>query len=366
LTFNGTITLTNGMTYLGIGGTNGSGNITFNGPIVGNKGIVIGTNSFDLNGSAMVGTKAVFNGSNSYTGTTTILRGNLAITNGNSLSTNRVIIGLGGVTGLIDAGLTVNGTTTASNTFVFANTGTNAALNVTNNAAFTIAGNLVNDAGANLATKFGKSGAGTLILAGAASTYSGQVQIGDGALVIGNSSAFGTNITTATRGIDLGLNLRDVNQTNNVSLLLSNGVVLSNSIYVSQNTNGATRTVGVLGSGTATISNQMYLDGTFIANAGTGNTLAIVGNLTNTGGISKIGAGTLVLGASNNNTGLLDISNGVVLVSNGRGIAQASTGTTVRSGAALEFTNGITLASTNITINGTPTPFGGTFRGTRL
>jgi len=356
LTFNGTITLTNGMTYLGIGGTNGSGNITFNGPIVGNKGIVIGTNSFNLNGTAMVGTRAVFNGSNSYTGTTTILRGNLAITNGNSLSTNSVILGLGSAVGLIDAGLTVNGTTTASNSFRFTDAGTNVTLTVTNGAAFTIAGALANDSGTSANTKFSKAGAGTLILANSASTYAGQIQIGDGTVVIGQSAALSTNITTATRGIDLGLNLRDVNQTNNVSLLLSNGVTLSNSIYVSANTisgTNYTRTLGIAGSGSATISNQVFLDGNLTLNIGAGNNLTTLNNpannaFTGTGGLIKTGAGTWTASGNSSYTGKTVLAGGTTFMTFPNdtrfGAAPASftaDSLTISNGAFLITSNGV-------------------------
>ncbi len=362
LTFNGQIELTNSMTFLGIGSSSSSSLLTFNGAIVGNKGVVIGTNGLQGSSSGFTATRAVFNGSNSYTGTTEIRRGTLAITNGNSLSTNQVILGLGGAVGLIDAGLQVNGSTTAGNTFSFENTTTNVTLNVTNGVAFTITGALINSTGANASTKFAKAGAGTLILANAASTYAGQVQIGDGAVVIGQSAALGTNITTATRGIDLGLNLRDVSQANNVSLLLSNGVTLSNSIYVAPNTSSASRTLGIAGSGSATVNNQIYLDGNLTTDVASGNTLTLAGNLTNTGGIIKIGTGTLILSALNTNSGALDISNGVVLVTATRGVSQNSTGNTVRSGAALEVSNNVTLVSDSLTVNGSGIASNGAIR----
>ncbi len=355
LTFGGQIELTNSMTFLGIIGTNPASAITFNGPIVGNKGIVIGTNAFNNTGTLGVNSRVFFNGSNSYTGTTTIRRGTLAITNGNSLSTNTVILSMPGNAGSIFSSFDVNGTTTAVNNFAFADAGTNSTINVTNGAAFTISGNLINETGSSIVTKFGKGGAGTLILAGTASTYSGQMQIGAGTVVIGTSGAYGTNNSVATRGIDLGLSLRDVNETNNVSLLLSNGVTLSNSIYVSANTisgTNYTRTVGIAGSGSATINNQIYLDGNLTTDVGSGKTLDISGNLTNTGGIIKIGTGTLILSAANTNSGAINVSNGVVLVTATRGISQNSIGTTVRAGAAMQFSNDVTLATTNITIFG--------------
>ncbi len=354
LTFNGQIEMTNNMTFLGIMGTNTASDITFNGSIVGNKGVVIGTNTFLSNGTFGTATRVYFNASNSYSGTTEIRRGTLFITNGNALSTNNVVMALANNSNNIQAILQVNGTTTASNTFAFGDGSSNATINVTNSSQFTITGNLINESGANTGTKFAKSGAGTLILAGTASTYAGQMQIGQGTVIIGNSSALSTNITTANRGIDLGLNVRDFNQANPVTLLLSNGVTLSQSIYVAANTVSLVdyaRTIGIAGSGSATVNNQIYLDGNLTANAGSGNTLTFSGNLTNTGGLIKIGTGTLILSASNAYTGLLDISNGAVLASVSRSVSQGGS-TTVRSGAALELTNSTFQVATNITING--------------
>ncbi len=355
LTFNGQVELTNSTSFLGIIGTSASSDIIFNGSIVGNKGIIIGTNMVLSNGASATATRVFLNGSNSYTGTTVVRAGRLFITNANSLSTNSVIFARPGAVGEILANLEVGGTTTASNTFAFADASTNTTIAVSNNTIFTIAGNLANESGVSAATKFGKSGAGTLILAGSASTFAGQMQIGQGTVIIGQSSSLGTNITTANRGIDLGLNLRDFNQANNVTLLLSNGVTLSNSIYVAANTVSLVnyaRTIGISGSGSASINKQIYLDGNLTTDVGSGNTLTISGNLTNTGGVIKTGAGTLILTAVNTNSGALDISNGVVLVSNARAISQNSTGNVVRSGGALELSNNIGMPAAGITING--------------
>ncbi|MFM7727464.1 MAG: hypothetical protein ACKO7B_12230, partial [Flavobacteriales bacterium] len=106
--------------------------------------------------------------------------------------------------------------------------------------------------------------------------------------------------STAARGIDLGLNVGDVSQANNVSVLATTGITVPQSIYVAPNTSSATRTVGVNGSGSATFSNEIYMDGSLTALPGLGNSLTLSGRLTFNGGL-VVSTGTTQLTASNNN-----------------------------------------------------------------
>ncbi len=504
LTFGGTVEVTNSTSVLGIGGTNTSSTIRFNGEIKGDKPIVVGTNNFDGNLTSINNSRVVFAASNSYSGTTTVSAGALTLSHGSALgatsagttvsagaslllsngitvsnetltlngvghgsffdaslasisgsnnwagnvivnagearinaygsqtlmlsgivssATNRTLyIGGNGTviisnalsgfshnlnngaifkdytgnlillgdnttgltgrlllregtititnannlgTGTFELGraantstLQVNDTTTRTNAFAIADASTAGVVNVTNGKVFTINANLSNTNGGTTATtKFGKAGAGTLVLSGTASTYAGQIQIGDGTVVLANSSALGTNASTANRGIDLGLNVGDVVQANNVAVLASNGVTVSNSIYVAANTSSARRTIGLDGSGSATFNNEIYLDGTLTADAGAvGNHLTISGGLVNTGGLNKIGEGTLTLSGNNTYTGATDISNGVVRIGTASALGATNGGTTVRSGAALQLSNasGFTFAE-DLNIRGTGT-----------
>ncbi|MBM3366588.1 MAG: hypothetical protein FJY48_12970, partial [Betaproteobacteria bacterium] len=119
-------------------------------------------------------------------------------------------------------------------------------------------------------TRLGKAGAGDLIFnATSGSTFNGQVQIGDGRVIIGVTGAMGANNSTTDRGIDLGLSVANTSQANNVSVLASNNVTVSQSVYVAANTSSATRTIGLSGNGTNTFSNEFYMDGTLTVNAGT-------------------------------------------------------------------------------------------------
>ena len=278
------------------------------------------------------------------TGRLLLREGTITITNANSLGVGTLELGRGTDT----ATLQVNDTTTRTNALAIADASTAGVINVTNGKVFTINANLSNTNGGTTATtKFGKAGAGTLILGGTASTYAGQIQIGDGTVVLANSSALGTNASTANRGIDLGLNVGDVVQTNNVTLLAGAGVTVSNSIYVATNSNSATRTIGVSGTGNATLNNEIYLDGTLTADSGaSGNNLTFSGNLINTGGLIKTGAGTATLAGVNTYTGTTTINAGTLALTNGSAIADAGAVTlSNNAGAALAVNTSETIGS---------------------
>jgi len=346
LTFGGTITLTSAMTALNIAGSNSSSVMTFNGPIVGNKGIVIGDNIIAAPTTNLANTRVLFNGSNSYTGTTTIARGSLAITNANNIGTNNLILGLNGSSAR--ATLQVNNSLTRTNTVAIASGSANSQIAVTNGAVFTISTNLT---GTLNTTRFGKAGAGTLILAGTASTYAGQLQIGDGTVVIGSSASLGNNTTTANRGIDLGLNIGDVNETNNVSLLLSNGVVLSNSIYVSPNSisgTNYTRTIGIAGSGSATISNQVFLDGNLTTAIGSASTLTHRSDFTGSGGLIKTGVGDLILTNDSSYTGNTVLAEGKILMARATDVLFGANPASFTA-SSLTISNGGLLVTSNST-----------------
>ncbi|MFM7106561.1 MAG: beta strand repeat-containing protein, partial [Flavobacteriales bacterium] len=245
---------------------------------------------------------------------TKIGTGTLTLSGTNTYSGGTIISG-----GTVSAGAAANlgdaagaitlGSGSTSATLAATGTFTRNALNVTTSSAAGVIdvatsqtltiGALNTASGTDNTTKIGKSGAGTLTLSGAGS-YVGQTQIGQGTVIVSNNSGLGTNNTTTARGIDLGLNVGDVSQANNVSVLATTGITVPQSIYVAPNTSSATRTVGVNGSGSATFSNEIYMDGSLTALPGLGNSLTLSGRLTFNGGL-LVSAGTTLLTASNNN-----------------------------------------------------------------
>ena len=222
-----------------------------------------------------------------------------------------------------------------------------AAIDVASGTTFTQTGAFTGAATAS--TKIGKSGAGTLIFnASSGSTFGGQIQIGQGTVIAGTTGALGANNSTANRGIDLGLNVGDASQANNVSLLASNGVTVGQSIYVAPNTSSATRTIGISGSGTATFNNEIYLGGDLIIDsAAGGNTVNVSGKITQDQGgagmgIIKNSAGTATLSGASDYKGNTTINAGVLQISASNNLGAANNSVLIASGATLRSTASLT------------------------
>ena len=212
--------------------------------------------------------------------------------------------------------------------------------------------------GTDNTTKIGKSGAGTLTLSGAG-TYVGQTQIGQGTVIVSNNAGLGANNSTTARGIDLGLNVGDVSQANNVSVLATTGITVPQSIYVAPNTTSATRTIGTSGTtASATFSNEVYLDGTATLAPVSGGTLTMSGNIINTGGLTTT-TGTTVLSGTNTYSGTTTVSSGTLRLGSTSALGSTAAGTSITSGAVLDL-NGINYSSAEaLTVNGTGISSGG-------
>ena len=344
--------------YLG-----GDGNLTNTGTITGT--LTTGNGAVYKDGT---GTLTLSANNSGLTGLVRIRGGTISITNANSLGSGSIEIGNGATT----ATLLVNSNTTIANRIEIADSGSAAVINVASGTTSTLSGILSQSGGTANTTKFGKSGAGTLILNNGGGTYNGQIQIGQGDVVLGANNALGTNTSTSQRGVDLGLNVGDVAQANNVSLLASNGVTVGQSIWVEQNTSGATRTIGISGSGTATFTNEVRMNTgtTLTVQAGSSGTdrVNISGPITqNSGaasGVIKQGAGTLALSGANTYTGTTTINAGTLKLerlSGGIGAASVTgstiavnSGGTLLLGAANQIgdTTGITMSGGTLGMGG--------------
>lgn len=307
LTLSGNITNAASQTLYvgGAGDTTISGTVTGattsgNGALLKNDG---GTLTLSANNSAL-------------TGLIRLQGGTISITNANSLGSGTLELGSGATTST----LLVNSNTTRTSVLAIADSSTAGVIQVASGQTYTQSGNLIQTNGTANTTKVGKSGAGALVLSGTGSTYGGQFQIGDGSVIVAANNSLSTNTTTANRGVDLGLNVGEVSQGNNVSLLGRNGVTISNSIYVAPNTSSALRTIGLDGSGSTTFNNEIYLDGTLTVDPGTsGNNVTISGVLATNylgagGGVTKVNAGTLTLSGNNTFSGTLTVSDGKLTI----------------------------------------------------
>ncbi len=89
----------------------------------------------------------------------------------------------------------------------------------------------------------------------------------------------------------------------------------------------------------------------------------IAGNIsTGSGGITKTGSGTWTLSGSNSFTGTTTVSTGVLNIRSNTALGGTTAGTSVTSGAALEFQGGISVGNETITLNGTGISSGGALR----
>jgi autotransporter-associated beta strand protein len=230
---------------------------------------------------------------------------------------------------------TITGGITLSNSLAF---------NVTNGGTLLFSGAVTPPA--DLSTvRLAIDGGGTLISTGTTTTGTGnyQVRIGNGTLIIGAGSLITrTNVDGLGHAIDLGVDLNGSIVNNASRLFASNGITVSNSIYVST-TNSQSRVIGMqdqASSSTATFSGPIALAGaTLSAQAGTNTTVTVSGAVTTfsgTSGLTKTGAGTVVL--TGNST-----YNGATTVSEGRLNLNATTGSAIASTASVSVASGAAL-----------------------
>jgi autotransporter-associated beta strand protein len=346
LTFGGNVSVTGGsILALRLAGSNTAGTITLNGTLTSGRPLDIGKDNVD---ATQANTRVFLNGVNSsFTGVTTIYGGTLTVPLNSALGTNTVTLGNGTTT----TTLAFTDNTTRSQGTIIADGSTAGVVDIASGKTFELTG-VLSQTGSNQATKIGKSGAGTLTLTGTA-TYSGQIQIGQGNVILNNNSAIGTNTSTSNRGVDLGLNVGDVSQANNVSLLANNAITVGQSIYVSANTSSATRTIGLNGSGTANFTNEIYTDGDLTLNAGSG-TLSISGNIVspvNNKGLF-ITSGTVNLVGTDASTGAITLNGGNLTLGNDNRIADTAP-IVLTSGTF--STNGKSDSVGTLNLNGTGT-----------
>ena len=323
-------------------------------------GVMSGTGGLTMAGNALTFTLA---GANTYSGGTNMGALTLNINNGGSGGTSSAL----GTGALTLSGGTINNTSGSAVTL-----STNNNLNVNGN--FTFAGSNALSFGSGLVSLNGTRtftvSASTLTVGGFAATGAqGFVKAGAGTLVIlGNTGTSGNNT----------LNAGVVNIRNNGSLGSSGGLTLVNSgsaLEFQGGLTGVSEALSLNGTGVSnggalrnisgdntltglstlfsatrinSDSGTLTFDRATVANAITGSfnlTLGGAGNIsvadpiaTGTGTLTKDGAGTVTLGATNTFTGATTVSSGTLLVN---GSTNASSTVGVSSGATLGGTGTI-------------------------
>ncbi|PCM47175.1 transporter, partial [Pseudomonas fluorescens] len=269
-------------------------------------GVTSGTGQLIKDGAANL----TLNGNNTFSGGTTLNAGTLTLGNAN---------------GLGSGGLTVGGAATLDNSASF---GIGNA--ITLNAGLTVAGN--NDLSLNGiidgAGSLTKNGLSDLTLAGN-NTFTGAVNIVSGSVTTLNTNALG-NTSGVNISAGAGLNL------------------------------GSDASLGAL-----TGSGSVQLTGSNTLTVGGGNvTSTFDGDLSGSGGLTKVGTGTLNLTGINGITGNTAIDGGIVNLSGSLGSAQVNvntggtlTGTgsalgtvNINSGGHLALSSGNTLSASGLTL----------------
>lgn len=405
-TGSGTVTLGGMSTYIGgttvSGGTLVGTTLSLQGDITDNANLEFeqsgnGTYASNISGTGNVtkdGTGAItFSGNNSYTGTTTVVAGLLQagsatglaantryVVNGGELNLNdhdltmSLLTGSGGTLALGSADLTINSsvdgtyagaitgtgsltkqgvgfqTLTGANNYSGGTTvsggilqGTTTSLqgSITDNANVTFNQNIdgtfngqINGSGS-----VAKFGSGAMTVSGA-NNYNGGTALNGGSLIVGNSgalgsgliSAFGTpTLASATDGLVLANNIQINNGASSLRLGNDNDLTLSGNIAGS---GGVTK----LGTGTVTLSGlSSYLGSTTVSGGILqGTTASLHGNITDnanltfnqnadgtfigqiggTGTVTKSGSGALTFSGANNYSGGTVFNGGTVIVGN--------------------------------------------------
>ena len=208
-------------------------------------------------------------------------------------------------------------------------------INVSNSEASVVINGLIRDQESTTNT-ITKTGAGTLAIGGTnVNTFAGGVVLNAGVLRLNKSSALG-----AEGGLGLTIN----------GGLLDNGsggvITLSNyaqtwggnfSFIGTTNLNLGAGAVNLTGTRTVTV---------------TANALTVDGAITNTGGITKAGAGTLILNGANTYTGKTTINSGTVILS-GSGTAGTIASDLEVAGGLLNLSAG-TKTNAAFTLSGGP------------
>lgn len=293
--------------------------------------------------------RLVLSGANTFTGFVQVNAGTLALTNSNALGAagtwnnvvaNGATLELSNNINVVEGGFTVTGTgvggvgairnLSGSNSLAGqivlggATTFTSTAGTLTlpsqvdvDSYALTLAGggdyvfgNQIYGTGGSL----NKTGAGTVTLSGA-NSYTGGTTIAAGTLVANNAVALGTAGNIAFTG---GTLRYGTGVSTDYSARIVNG---TGAIAVDTNGNNVTYAAALAG--------------------------------TNTGGLTKTGAGTLTLSAANAYTGATTVSAGTLNLQNASALGAGATATTVASGATLQLQGGISITGRDLNLGGT-------------
>jgi autotransporter-associated beta strand protein len=328
------------------------GNILFNNSLsvpytIASSGVnnIGGSGGLTKNNSGSV---TLSGGANSYTGVTAVNAGTLsvgAMANGGSPSDI-------GAASAASANLVLNGSTLqytggAASTDRGATLGASGATVEIDSAPLTDGGVIVGSG------SLAKTGPGTLVLFGA-NTFSGGLAVSGGELDINNGGSSSANSAIGTGTLTIGAGaVIDNTSGSDVILLPNNPQVWGNSFIFGGFGNN-------LNLGAGPVSLPVACTATVF-----GNTLTVGGVISGAGGLTKVGAGTLVLSSANTFSGAVTLTEGTLAIGNDRSLGTGqlnfnggTVGATFQSvdGTAHTITNALNFTGSA----GVNTIFGGT------
>ena len=304
--------------------------------------------------------KWVITQANGFTGATNINGGILSLSGSGTTGGTTGAVAMGG--GQFDlGGLTRTiGALTITSAYASGNTITSGSLTGTSYAASNGAGNAVVAAKLEGAGTLTKSGSGTLTLTGV-NTFTGNITVSAGNLVINNSDALGTSATTKTVTITATVNKYiDLDS----SVAGGSNITLSNKInYTTSGINGVFRNIagdnkiqGVItmtfGNGDTKIISDggtLTLEGNVTTNTTTrildlggsslgNNTLSGVLDNASTPSLRKSGGGKWILSAANTFRGTTTITGGTLVLTNNLALQTSTLDTDFTGGGTLDLT----------------------------
>lgn len=287
------------------------------------------------------GTEGAQDGSGDWNTSNTNWRGSSGNTTWSNSPADTAVFGAGGSGSFtVTLGVPI---TTAGMTF---NAG-NATYTITGS-TLTITGTVVVNQTATIGSTvaaggFYKTGSGTLIFTGANNQITNYMDVQAGVLSLRANNAFGTGYPHVYPG---------------AAVEVQGGISLSGPVYLRGTGVGGTGSLRSV-SGANTWSGPVYLHVStpdVAVGVDAGSTLSLSGGVHphsgSVGSLTKVGAGTLILGANGTYTGPTYVNVGTVSVRHASGLGTAAAGTTVASGAALELQGGINVAAEALTLNG--------------
>ena len=324
----GTLTLTGPSSYTGAtsitGGVVNIQNATSLGTVAGGVAVSSGA-ALEIQGTITVGAEALG-------------------LNGTGISGNGALRNISG-TNVWQGAVTLNGATTIQSdagTLTF-NTAATSITATNQNLTIQGAGNVtISGASAGIAIGSGtltKSDTGTLTLTGP-SSYTGDTTIKGGTLVVGANAPSGSNGALGNSANAVLLGDTAASPTANAAIQVSGAFTVGRAITV-QAGNSGTATIGnSSASSIVTYGGAITLNKDVILTSASSALTTFSNNITNSGGITKTGAGAITLSGTNlTYGGATTVSNGTLNITGSTGALLSTSGISVAGGATLNLNN---------------------------